>query len=304
MASLNRVVEWLLATLRAVGDSLATFIADVGRGLLVVAHNTLALLGLVLVSGALFAASREDLRNEAELQFLGWLQARQVARVDFGAEDALGEIVEPNAVSRATAVNPGELDRQQAAVASWLSRRYRVAPEPISRLVQEAWEVGQLSALDPTLILAIMAIESSFNPFAQSPVGAQGLMQVMTKVHDDKYSRFGGNHAAFDPVTNLRVGVLVLKECIARAGGLEAGLKFYVGAANLADDGGYAAKVLAEQNLLRLVMSGKLVPPTTAQVALAPAPTLVAQRSPEPYRPMHPVVPLETEPVQSEPSLN
>ena len=87
-----------------------------------------------------------------------------------------------------------------------------------------------------------MAIESSFNPFAQSSVGAQGLMQVMTKVHDDKYEAFGGNLAAFDPVTNLRVGVQVLKECIARAGSLEAGLRFYVGAANLPDDGGYAGQ--------------------------------------------------------------
>ena len=60
-----------------------------------------------------------------------------------------------------------------------------------------------------------MAVESSFNPFAQSPVGAQGLMQVMTHVHGDKYESFGGKLAAFDPVTNLRVGVKVLKECIA-----------------------------------------------------------------------------------------
>ncbi len=76
---------------------------------------------------------------------------------------------------------PRELNRQQAAVAHWISRRYQVAPEPVSRLVQEAWAVGQKAQLDPTLILAIMAVESSFNPFAQSPVGAQGLMQVMTQ---------------------------------------------------------------------------------------------------------------------------
>ena len=59
-----------------------------------------------------------------------------------------------------------------------------------------------------------MAIESGFNPFAQSPVGAQGLMQVMTGVHKEKYENFGGKLAAFDPVTNLRVGVKVLQECI------------------------------------------------------------------------------------------
>ena len=76
-------------------------------------------------------------------------------------------------------------------------------------------------------------------------------MQVMTKVHDDKYEAFGGSHAAFDPVTNLRVGVQVLKECIRRAGSLEAGLRSYVGSANSGEDGGYAAKVLAQQSILR-----------------------------------------------------
>ena len=144
------------------------------------------------------------------------------------------DLGEPDAIARATASDPSDLSRAQASVALWLARRYHVAPEPVSRLVQEAWIVGAMVNLDPTLILAVMAVESSFNPFAQSPVGAQGLMQVMTKVHDDKYEAFGGSHAAFDPVTNLRVGVQVLKECIARMGSLEAGLRAYVGAANSA----------------------------------------------------------------------
>jgi hypothetical protein len=60
----------------------------------------------------------------------------------------------------------------------------------------------------------VVAIESNFNPFAQSAVGAQGLMQVMTRVHNQKYEAFGGTLAAFDPVSNLRVGVQVLRECI------------------------------------------------------------------------------------------
>ena len=115
-----------------------------------------------------------------------------------------------------------------------------------------------------------MAIESSFNPFAQSAVGAQGLMQVMTKVHDAKYEPFGGNHAAFDPVTNLRVGVQVLKECITRGGSLEAGLRYYVGAANLVDDGGYAGKVLNEQNYLRELVRGKAVSTTVSLASSAP----------------------------------
>ena len=194
-----------------------------------------------------------------------WLQARHEARVQTAAGgDAEPDLGEPDAIARATASDPKDLSRAQAAVAYWLARRYHVAPEPVSRLVQEAWTVGALVNLDPTLILAVMAVESSFNPFAQSPVGAQGLMQVMTKVHDDKYEAFGGSHAAFDPVTNLRVGVQVLKECIARSGGLEAGLRSYVGAANSGEDGGYADKVLAEQSILRQVAGGARVAITAA----------------------------------------
>jgi hypothetical protein len=260
-------------------ESITVFLRDVGHGLLEVSHNTLALLGLMLAAVLLFAAGRADIRHEAESWTLGWLQARQEARMPAPDPSDLlaAELSEPDAIARATASDPKELSRQQAAVANWLSHRYRVAPEPVSRLVQEAWSVGQKANLDPTLILAIMAIESSFNPFAQSAVGAQGLMQVMTKVHNDKYEAFGGNHAAFDPVTNLRVGVQVLKECISRAGSLEAGLRFYVGAANLNEDGGYAGKVLSEQASLRQVASGKSVPvrstpPATITNAVAPAP--------------------------------
>lgn len=273
MSTARSAVTQTLTTARTVragvARSITVFLSDVAQGLLEVSHNMLALLGLVLAATTLFAASRAELRHDAETWALGWLQARQEAR-----EPALAlaaELGEPDAVSRATASDPRELSRQQAAVAQWLSRRYRVAPEPVSRLVQEAWSVGQKANLDPTLILAIMAVESSFNPFAQSAVGAQGLMQVMTKVHNEKYEAFGGNHAAFDPVTNLRVGVQVLKECITRAGSLEAGLRFYVGAGNLADDTGYAGKVLSEQSSLRLVASGRSVPMRAPTTVATPA---------------------------------
>jgi hypothetical protein len=249
--------------------SAVVFCRDVGNGLLEVSHNALALMGLVILAAALFVFGRPELRQAMEIEALGWLQARHESRQE-PAISLASSLAEPDAISRATATDPKELTRQQASVAHWLARRYRVAPEPVSRLVQEAWHVGERAGLDPTLILAIMAIESSFNPFAQSAVGAQGLMQVMTRIHDDKYEAFGGNHAAFDPVTNLRVGVQVLKECIARAGSLEAGLRFYVGAANLPDDGGYAAKVLAEQVQLQLVAMGKTVP-TSSPAAVSSA---------------------------------
>jgi len=276
MTTLKRCLTRALRVRDAIGESATVFLKDVGHGLLEVSHNMLALIGLLIVAAALFAFGKPELRHTVETHALGWLQARQEARAE-PAELLAQQLSEPDAITRATAADPKQLSRQQAAVALWISRRYRVAPEPISRLVQEAWHVGERAGLDPTLILAIMAVESSFNPFAQSSVGAQGLMQVMTKVHDDKYEAFGGNHAAFDPVTNLRVGVQVLKECIARAGSLEAGLRFYVGAANLDDDGGYTGKVLAEQNNLRMVAAGKTVPANVALIPVSlPAPAASA----------------------------
>ncbi len=269
------VVQESLALLRRTRDaamvSASVFVRDVGRGMLEIGHNSLALVGLIAIAAAVFALGRADVRGQLEVTALQWLQTRQEARdLAEGIDNA--EPV-PEGSARATAANLAELPRPQAQLAQWIARRYRVAPEPMGALVQEAFSVGQRVGLDPTLILAIMAIESSFNPFAQSTVGAQGLMQVLTKVHDDKFEPFGGKHAAFDPISNLRVGVQVLKECIQRAGSVQEGLRNYVGAALLENDGGYAARVVAEQGLMRKVTEGKRVAPNTvATIAVAKAP--------------------------------
>jgi hypothetical protein len=271
----------LTAIYRACVQSAGTFARDVGTGMLEVSHNSLAIVGLAVVCGTvLFSAARPDLREGAEQRVLGWLLARQEARQ---AGDAPPEPANPDAAARVAVADLSSLSKQQASVATWLARRYRVAVEPVSRLVQEAWDSGQRAGVDPTLVLAIIAIESSFNPFAQSSMGAQGLMQVMTRIHDEKYERFGGSRAAFDPVSNLRVGVQVLKECISRAGSLEGGLKYYVGAANFADDGGYAGKVLAEQTNLRRVADGKWVSVyVTLPSTTNPTPIDAKNVSPEP----------------------
>ena len=244
---------------RSVADGFTVVLRDIGNGLLEISHNLLALIGLAVLAAGLFVGSHSEMRHGIETRALDWLQTRLVERMP-PAERLAQAVAEPEAVDRATAADPRALDRQQGRIAHWLARRYKVAPEPVARLVQEAWSVGAKAGVDPALILAIMAIESSFNPFAQSPVGAQGLMQVMTRVHDDKFEAFGGNHAAFDPVANLRVGVQILKECIARAGSVEGGLRHYVGAANLAHDGGYTVRVMAEREHLLRVAGGHSVP--------------------------------------------
>jgi hypothetical protein len=251
---------------------MSVFVSDIGFGLLEVGHNTLAMVGLAAVAVLIFVGGRADIRGEIEVVALDWLQTRQEARdvaagnlpTDDEASIATGE---PEGVARATAADLTALTRQQATLATWIARRYKVAPEPIGALVREAWAIGNRAGLDPTLILAIMAVESSFNPFAQSAVGAQGLMQVMKRVHDDKYMAFGGTHAAFDPISNLRVGVQVLKECISRAGSLQEGLRHYVGAALIEGDGGYVGRVMSEQAHMRSVADGKPVPVNAGSAA-------------------------------------
>jgi hypothetical protein len=231
-----------------------TAVNDIAQGFFEITHSGFALLGLAVMFAFITLFAHPEIRTQGEVRLMGWLQDRHGQVVSVPAE--------PEAIERATAVHPHELPKQQAAVAFWLSKKYGVAPEPLSALVAEAFDTGRRAKIDPTLILAVMAVESGFNPFAQSQVGAQGLMQVMTKVHSDKYEGFGGKLAAFDPVSNLRVGVKVLKECIARAGSVEGGLKLYVGAGNMETDGGYTAKVLAEYARLQSVVSGRPVPST------------------------------------------
>lgn len=222
------------------------------RLLYAVTHNSMALLGLGLASAALVLLANPGLRGDAEQKLLGWLQQRQSGEV------LASTAPEPAANSTATP----KLPKEQAQIANWISRKYRVAPEPVSALVAEAFAIGSRIKLDPTLILAVAAIESRFNPFAHSPVGAQGLMQVLTRVHTDKYEDFGGKQAALDPVANLRVGVQVLQDCIRNAGSTEGGLRCYVGSVN-SDASGYIAKVKAEQERLRSVAQGLRQPAST-----------------------------------------
>lgn len=256
--------------------SVKTALSDAYRGFVAITHRSAALLGALLFAGLIGLSFNASWRHAGEQKLLGWLMDRQeaLAAASSDASDALALVFEPEptAVDRVTAALPSELPKPQAQVALWLSRKYRVAPEPLGALVAEAFQIGEKARLDPTLILAIMAIESRFNPFAQSPVGAQGLMQVLTRVHTDKYENFGGQLAAFDPLTNLRVGVKVLQDCIRRAGSIEGGLRLYVGAVTT-DSDGYVDRVMAEHLRIQSVALGKPMPTSFPTVTTLPVAT-------------------------------
>ncbi|MCC4119075.1 transglycosylase SLT domain-containing protein, partial [Aromatoleum toluclasticum] len=88
---------------------------------------------------------------------------------------------------------------------------------------------GRKLGIDPLLIVAVMANESSFNPIAESNMGAQGLMQVIPRFHLDKIGRNAGEDALFDPALNIRVGTMVLVEGMQSFGSLHNALQYNCG---------------------------------------------------------------------------
>jgi len=144
------------------------------------------------------------------------------------------------------------LDATQQALVEHLARRFQIAEGPTERIVEAAYRAAAGVGLDPLLVLAVISIESRFNPIAESGMGARGLMQIIPKYHREKLAEHGGDEAVLDPESNILVGAQILREYVRRTGSLEAGLQFYNGAA-WDDSARYTQKVLAERQRLAQV---------------------------------------------------
>lgn len=195
------------------------------------AHSGAALVGVAVIGLAAMQVSRHGVEG---------LQPSRIAS-DYGiVAQADAEPAQPVGPPTAAASPTFE------GVVRYLSQKYRVSGTAVTPLVQAAQHVGRSMGVDPLLILAVMAIESRFNPFAESSMGAQGLMQVMPRFHVDKLQEGEDRSAFLDPETNIRVGAQILKESISRAGSVMAGLQRYNG--NPGDPAqSYANKVMAEK---------------------------------------------------------
>ena len=144
----------------------------------------------------------------------------------------------------------GELSAEMQRVRDWVARRYRVSDVILEPVLAQAEDSANQAGLDPLLIVAVMAIESGFNPFAESRQGAQGLMQVIPRYHKDKIGEDAREDALFDPLLNVRVGTQVLAEGMRRFGTMQGALQYYAGA--LKDpNAGYTKKVLALKQRIR-----------------------------------------------------
>lgn len=233
------------------------------RGLAHITRHTLAVVGLVVMTLVLTLVIKPDWQLLLNEKLLGWLEERHV--------QALNPPLLQSESDRATATPVQDLPQDQMAITQWLSRKYKVSPEPLGALVSEAWRIGERSQMAPTLLLAIMAIESRFNPFASGNQGAMGLMNIAPEAQSSALSQFGGRLAAFDPVTNLRVGARYLQDLIGQSTSLEDALGLYAMASGTVDVPGYIERVLAEQKRLD-------------QIGLTRTPTPLTQNKPGPER--------------------
>lgn len=165
-----------------------------------------------------------------------------------GSGVTLAQVLQRQAVSQS----------QQDALIQYLSRKYLVATQAAQMFVETAYVVGDELKVDPLLLLAIIATESRFNPYAGGQVGGPtGLMQIMMSVHREKFTQLGrGETVVFNPVANIRVGAFILAYCIRTRGSVAGGLLCYCGASGPNADGGYTEKVLSERR--RLALAGSI----------------------------------------------
>lgn len=195
-------------------------------------HHSVMIAGLLLALGVVnLALSKSD-----------WAARQGVALSQLISSDS--SLPQPETVEQEQGT-PASLQPHIAGVLDYVKRRYRVSPEVVLPVLEAAQEVGKERRIDPLLIMAVIAIESGFNPFAESSMGARGLMQVIPRYHMDKVPEGMKSHQLFDPAINIKVGVHVLEEAIQRRGGLTAGLQYYAGSSD--PTAGYANKVLAEK---------------------------------------------------------
>jgi soluble lytic murein transglycosylase-like protein len=159
------------------------------------------------------------------------------------AEGRLAAAAQPAALRP---VSQAVLEQEQKALAGFIAKRWRIAEEAASRFVSIAYRAGSMHSVDPLLILAVIAIESGYNPVAQSVMGAKGLMQVIPRFHLEKLSGHGGEEAVLDPEVNIHVGAQILREYSRRLRDEELALQMYAGAFD-EPNSQYANKVYAER---------------------------------------------------------
>ena len=180
-----------------------------------------------------------------------------------GESVALAKVTEPGGpvlsqTAAQTLTKFGITVKQKEALIQYISRKYLIAVDAATMFVDTAYVVADEAGVDPLLLLSVIATESHFNPYAGGQSGgATGLMQIIFSLHREKFAKFGrAESMAFNPLANMRVGALILGDCVRRRGSIMQGLLCYCGASSQASDRGYTEKVLSERR--RLALAGSI----------------------------------------------
>ncbi|MGH8706620.1 MAG: transglycosylase SLT domain-containing protein [Burkholderiales bacterium] len=216
------------------------------------ARGVLALLGLAAVLAVALPAPRDALLVEL-MRFVPQAEAHSAERAPMALPEELAAAAGAMPVAQPETAH----EREQRALAEFIARRYRVAEVASAVFVSAAYRVGRELSVDPLLILAVMAVESGYNPVAESSMGAKGLMQIIPRYHPEKLLEHGGEHALLDPEVNIEVGARVLREYLRRFGALEAALQKYAGAFD-EPTARYSGRVLAEKARLQQFLARAL----------------------------------------------
>jgi hypothetical protein len=117
------------------------------------------------------------------------------------------------------------------AVSRDIARRFHLAETAAISITRAAFTAAQVSGIDPTLVLAIVAVESKFKPRAVNPAtGAKGLMQIMPRWHQDKVLGIGGESSLMLIAPNIAVGAAIMSEYLdAEDGDVQDALGHYLG---------------------------------------------------------------------------
>lgn len=218
----------------------ARVLQSIARQTLEGLKTALAFVGLVAICGGMLIALDGDVFRRAALPLLS-PDAFSLSSAAVIAEGPI-EVGAPET----------PLLREQRAMTEYIAKRYRVSEAAVSEYVSAAYRAGARYSVDPLLILAVMAVESSYNPVAESGVGAKGLMQVMPQFHLEKLASHGGEDALLEPEVNIEVGAQILREYQRRFRDTQTALQMYAGAFD-EPTSQYANKVFAEKARLELL---------------------------------------------------
>jgi soluble lytic murein transglycosylase-like protein len=130
---------------------------------------------------------------------------------------------------------------QTEQVSALLAQKFGVARAKADQIAAAVMKSASKYSLPPSLLLAVIAIESRFREKAHGANGATGLMQIVPSSHRKLLK---GVKDLTEPTVNIEAGSQILHGYVDSAGGdVEAGLRSYGGGKN------YVAKVSDQARL-------------------------------------------------------